>query len=84
MGKMLLSLQEKPISRTFVLIPLSPYAKYFLPNVSVVDLIPKLMSFRYNLMVDCWLFIKLLVKYDSDFFTRGNVIEGYIATASID
>ena len=51
---------------------------------SRVELIPNAMSFRHNYTLDCWLFRNFFVKYEIAFFTRGNFIEGYIATASID
>ena len=72
-----------PISRTFVMIPFSPYWKYSSPNVSSVELIPNAIGFRHNFMVDFRFFGKFFVKYEIDFLTRGNFIEGYIATASI-
>ena len=42
------------------------------------------MSFRHNFTVYYWLFSKFIVKYEIPFLTRGNFIDGYIDTASID
>ena len=70
-----------PIAGPFVSIPFSPYSKYFSPNVSRVELIPNVMSFKHNLTVDCWFFRNFLVKNEIDLFTRGDFVEGYIATA---
>ena len=87
--KMLLGPQEKPIHIRLLLGILfwylfSLYSKYFSSNVSRFELIPTSMIFRHNLTMDFWIFGEFLVKYEIAFFTRGNFIEGWSATASID
>ena len=53
-------------------------------NEGRVELIPNAMSSRHNSIAGFWFFGKFLVKYEINFFTRGNFIEGYIANTSID
>ena len=50
----------------------------------MVKLIPNNIIFKHSSIVDLWILGKFIVNYDIDFFTNGNFIERYIATASVD